>query len=32
MKTLVKLPTAKAREALEALEQAHAYYTPETPH
>ncbi|MBJ6373003.1 hypothetical protein [Sedimentitalea arenosa] len=32
MKTLVKLPNAKAREALELLEQAYAYYTPDAMH
>lgn len=31
MNTLEKLTTAKAREALEALEQAYAYYTPAAP-
>lgn len=30
MKNLETLPTAKAREALKALEQAFAYYEPET--
>lgn len=29
MKTLKKSPIDKAREALEALEQAYAYYAPE---
>ncbi len=31
MNTLTKLPDVKAREAIEALEQAYAYYTPKTP-
>lgn len=29
MNTLKKSPIVKAREALEALEQAYAYYAPE---
>lgn len=31
MNTQEKLTTAKAREALEAMEQAYAYYTPAVP-